>query len=152
MRSTERMPTAGKAVAAIGLAALGWYASTLVEAIWPVERNFGLFGPFVAALGLIVGWRVIGSRLGRGWMQGISAGLTGLFALLIWVFVLLSLYEMIGRSLDKRYKGPVDAIVGMFDIALEYARNVWYWPLIGLLLGGAAVVGLVAEAITPRAR
>lgn len=152
MRSTERMPTAGKAVAALGLAGLGWYSTGVIRAIWPVEKDFGMFGPFVAALALIIGWRVIGARLGRGWMQGISAGLTGLFALLIWAFLLLSLNEMIGRSLDMRYKGPVDAIVGMFDIALEYARNIYYWPLIGLLLGGAALVGLVAEAVTPRAR
>lgn len=150
MKSSERMPTAGKLVAAVGLAALAWYATVIIKAIWPVEMDFGHFSLFTAGLALLVGWWVIGTRLGRGYMQGISAGLTGLFALLFWAFLLLSFYEMIQRSLDMRYKGPVEAITGMFQIALEYAQNVYFWPLIWLLVGGAAVVGLVAEAVTPR--
>ncbi len=151
MKSTERMPTAGKLFSALGLAALAWYATVIVKAIWPVEMDFGHFSLFSAVLALLVGWWVIGTRLGRGYMQGISAGLTGLFALLFWAFLLLSVYEMIERSLDMRYKGPVEAIADVFQIALEYARNVYYWPLIGLLVLGAAVVGLVAEAVTRRA-
>jgi len=150
MKSTERMPTAGKLIAAIGLAALAWYATIIVKARWPVEMDFGHFSLFTAGLALLVGWWVIGTRLGRGYMQGISAGLTGLFALLFWAFLLLSFYEMIDRSLNMRYKGPVEAITGMFQIALEYANNVYYWPLIWLLVGGSAFVGLLAEVVTRR--
>ena len=151
MRPTERMPTAGKVVSAIALAGLAWYATQIIKAIWPVEQNFGLFSEFPALLGLLAGWRVIGTRLGRGYLQGISAGLTGLAALVFWAFLLLSFNEMIGRSLDLRYKGPVEAIVGVFQIALEYARNVYYGPLIGVLVGGAVVIGLVAEFVARRA-
>ncbi len=151
MRPTERMPTAGKLVSAIGLAGLAWYASQIVKAIWPVEESFGLFSEYCGLVGLIVGWVVMGKRLGRGYMQGISAGLTALFALLFWLFLTLSFYEMIGRSLDLRYKGPVEAIMGMVDIAREYAENVYYWPLIGLLLVGVLVLGLVGEFVARRA-
>lgn len=151
MRPTERMPTAAKLVSAIGLAGLAWYASRIVKAIWPVEESFGLFSEYCALVGLIVGWAVMGKRLGRGYMQGISAGLTALFALLFWLFLTLSFYEMIGRSLDLRYKGPIEAIMGMVDIAKEYAANVYYWPLIGLLLAGVAVLGLVGEFVARRA-
>ena len=52
---------------------------------------------------------------------------------------------MIGRSLDLRYKGVVDAVTGIFEIAADYAANVYYWPLIGFLVIGAAVVGVMAE-------
>ncbi|MCZ7676992.1 MAG: TrgA family protein [Roseovarius sp.] len=151
MRSTERMPTAAKLVSALGLAGLAWYATIIVKEIWPVDENFGYFSSFTALLALLIGWWVIGTRLGRGYMQGISAGLTGLFALLFWAFLLLSSYEMIERALDLRYKGPVQAITGVFDIAIGYAQNVYYWPLIGLLLAGAAVLGLIAEAVARRA-
>ncbi|GAB4290638.1 MAG: hypothetical protein Kow0058_09770 [Roseovarius sp.] len=144
------MPTAGKLVSALGLAGLAWVGAQMVKAIWPVEENFGYFGGVVAALGLIAGWRVIGARLGRGWGQAVSAGLTGLFALLFWSVLLLSFYEMIERALGLRYKGPVDALVGMFAIALDYVRNLYHWPLIGLLLGGAVLVGLLAEAVGRR--
>jgi len=150
MRPTERMPTAGKLISAFGLAVLGWQATQTVKAIWPIEEDFGYFSVFTALVGLVIGWRVMGRRIGRGYFQAISAGMTGLFAYLFWMFLLLSFYEMIGRSLDLRYKGPVEAITGMFEIAVQYAQNVYYWPLIGLLLGGAAFVGLLAEFVTRR--
>jgi len=152
MRPTEKMPTSGKLVSAIGLAALGWQATQVIKEIWPIEESFGYLSPFTAVLGLIVGWWVMGKRIGRGYMQAISAGLTGLFALVFWCFLLLSFNEMIGRALDLRYKGPVEAIIGMFDIAREFAENIYYWPLIGMLVIGAMVVGLIAEFITRRLR
>ena len=152
MRHTDRMPTAGKLVSAIGLGALAWFATAVVKAIWPVEQNFGYFSPFAALVGLVMGWRVMGRRLGRGYVQGISAGWTGLFALVFWVVLLLAFYEMIQRSLKLRYDGPFDAALGMGEIALTYLANAAHLPLVGLLLGGAAVLGLVAEAITRRGR
>ncbi len=145
MLPTERMPTAGKLVAALGFAGLAWQATRIVKEIWPVEQDFGQFSPFAALVGLWAGWFVVGRRLGRGYASAISAGLTGLFALVFWNFLLLSFYEMIGRSLDLRYKGVVDAVTGIFEIAADYAANVYYWPLIGFLVIGAAVVGVMAE-------
>ncbi|MEQ8402640.1 MAG: TrgA family protein [Roseovarius sp.] len=150
MRPTERMPTAGKLISAIGLAALGWQATQTVKAIWPIEEDFGHFSLFTAVLGLLVGWWVMGNRIGRGYMAAIGAGLTGLGAFLFWEFLLLSFYEMIQRSLDLRYEGPVEAIQGMFEIAFEYAQNIYYWPLIGFLVLGAVVIALIAEVFTRR--
>ncbi|KZY42167.1 hypothetical protein A3731_11520 [Roseovarius sp. HI0049] len=150
MRPTERMPTVGKLISAIGLAALGWQATQTVKAIWPIEESFGHFSLFTALLGLLVGWWVMGRRIGRGYMAALGAGLTGLGAYLFWEFLLLSFYEMIQRSLNLRYDGPVEAITGMFEIAFEYAQNIYYWPLIGFLVVGAMVVALVAEFVTRR--
>lgn len=152
MRPTERMPTVGKLISAIGLAALGWQATQTVKAIWPYEQDYGYFSVFTALLGVVIGWWVMGKRIGRGYMAALGAGLTGMAAFVFWEFLLLSFYEMIQRSLDLRYKGPVEAIMGMVDIAFEYAQNVYYWPLIGMLAGGAMVIGLVAELFTRRAR
>lgn len=150
MRPTDLMPTAGKLISAFGLAGVGWQATQIVKAIWPVEQGFGFFSEFTALMGLLVGWSVMGKRIGRGYIPSMGAGLTGLFAYVFWVFLLLSFYEMMGRSLDLRYKGPVEAITGMFGIAMEYAENAYYWPLIGLVVAGAMVVGLVAEFVTRR--
>ncbi|MEQ8895515.1 MAG: TrgA family protein [Roseovarius sp.] len=152
MRPTQRMPTAGKLISAIGLAALGWQATQTVKAIWPIEESFGHFSLFTALLGLLVGWWVMGNRIGRGYMAALGAGLTGLGAYLFWEFLLLSFYEMIQRSLDMRYDGPVEAITGMFEIAYEYALNIYYWPLIWFLVLGAMGVALIAELFTRRIR
>ena len=150
MLPTQKMPTAGKLVSAIGLAGLAWFASGVVIAIWPYDFDFGYFRLFSAAVGLVMGWRVIGTRLTRGYLQGMGAGLTGLFALLFWVFLLLSFYEMIQRSLVNRFDGPFEALVGVFDIAWQYAQNVIYMPLIVTLIVGAMLVGLIAEFVARR--
>ena len=151
MRPTETMPTAGKAVAAVGLGLLAYYASGIVIEIWPDETQFGYFRYGCAALGVLMGWRVIGRRVGRGIVPGIGAGITGLFALLFWCFLLFSFYEMITRSLGLRYKGPVEAILGMFDIAWRWAENIADPRLLLTLLLGAMAVGLVAELVSRKA-
>ena len=152
MRPTDRMPTVGKLISAFGLAALGWQATQTVKAIWPIEESFGHFSLFTALLGLLVGWWVMGRRIGRGYMAALGAGLTGLGAYLFWEVLLLSFYDMIQRSLDLRYDGPVEAIQGMFEIAFEYAQNIYYWPLIWFLVLGAMGIGLIAEFLTRRLR
>lgn len=151
MRPTEKMPTAGKLVAGVALAGLAYYASGLVIANWPQDHNFGFFREFSALVAALMGWRVIGGRVGNGWMGGIGAGLTGLFALLFWLFLLLPFYEMIQRSLDLRYKGPVEAVEGMFGIAFEYLQNVAHADLGLTLVIGSMMVGLLAEAVARRA-
>ncbi|MEO0369964.1 MAG: TrgA family protein [Pseudomonadota bacterium] len=151
MRPTEQMPTMGRLIAAIGMAGLGYFGATLVMQIWPIDFNFGWFREFSAAVGAAMGWRVIGTRLGRGVIPGINAGLTGLGAMLFWLFLLLSFNEMIGRSLDLRYDGPFEALNGMFEIAFEWAlniANVRFWMLI---IGGAMLVGLISELVSKKA-
>ena len=151
MRPTDRMPTAGKLVSAIGLAALVWYATVIVKAIWPVEESFGWFSEFAAAVGLLMGWVVMGKRLGQGYGQGIGAAWTALFSTVFLVVFLLSFWETMRQSIRLRYSGPFEAAQGMLDIAVTYVGNILYLPLIILLVGGAAVLGLVAEFIARRA-
>lgn len=148
MRPTEKMPTAGRLVAAILLGGLGYFASGLVMAIWPVDYNFGWFREVCALVGVVMGWRVIGVRLGRGMLAGVGAGLTGLGAMLFWLFLLFSFNEMLGRSLDLRYTGPFEALNGMFIIAYEWFLNITNPRLWMILVGGAAAIGFVSELFT----
>jgi hypothetical protein len=146
------MPTAGRLLAAIGLAGVAWFATDIVIAIWPDDYNFGRFRYFCTALAFGIGWRVIGVRLGRGLLQGAGAGLTGMAALLFWIFLLLAFYEMIGRSLDSRYTGPFEAIKGMFEIAYGWLLNILFLPLGLFLAGGSMVVGFVSELVSKKVK
>ncbi len=148
MRPTEQMPTAGRLVASIGMGALAWYAAGIVMLLWPDDIDFGKFQYFSTAIAIVMGWRVVGTRLGNGLLQGMGAGLTALFALVFWLFLLLSFYEMIQRSLDLRYDGPFEAFQGMFGIAYEYLLNVLHLRLAYLLVGGSLLVGLVSELVS----
>lgn len=150
MPVTDTMPTAARAIAALLLAGLGWVASDMIRPLMPEGTNFGYFNEVNAALGLICGWRVIGKRLGLGWSNGLSAGLTGVASLVVLSLFLLSLYKMLELALDRRVTGLMEGLVTIFDIATEYALVLLHVPLIGLLVGGGVVIGLFGEWVSHR--
>lgn len=150
MPLTDHMPTTGKAVAAIGLAAIAWYASEMIRPLMPEGTDFGWFNEFNVFLGLLVGWVVIGTRLNRGYLDGISAGLTGVVALIFWALFFQSLNEMLRLALESRYSGPVQGLVAVFEIAVDYGTQILHGPLAILLFGGGAALGLVSEWIAKR--
>lgn len=145
MSQTERMPTAAKLVAAILLAGLAWYGSEMFRPLMPPDTNFGWFNEVNVILGVLCGWFVLGKRSGYGYSEAIGAGLTGLAALLFWAMFLQCLNEMLKRALDKRYDGPVEALVSMFDIALDFGMPLLNGPLIGFLVVGSILIGVIAE-------
>lgn len=147
MPRTDRMPTAARLVTATGLAALAWIASDLVRALMPPDTAFGWFNWVNAALGAVCGWWVMGRRMGRGYAEALSAGLTGLAALVFWALFLHSLNEMLGRALDNRYGGPMEGLVAIFELGYEYALLIADGPVIGTLVGGAVLTGLIGERV-----
>lgn len=150
MPLTDRMPTAGKAAAALMMAVLGWYASEMVRPLMPEGTDFGWFNEVNVALGIACGWVVIGPRLGYGIADGIGAGLTGVGALVFWALFLQSFNEMLRLALENRYDGPVEGVVAIFEIAVEYGTDVLYMPLIGLLVVGGVVIGILSELVARR--
>lgn len=150
MPATDKMPTAAKMVAAVGLGALGWIASEAFRPLMPPETNFGIFNEVNVVLGLLCGWFVTGTRLGRGYAEGFSAGLTGVGAMVFWALFLQSFNEMLRRALDNRYDGPVEGVTAIMELGVEYGTYMLNGPLIGLLLTGAVLVGLIGEWVSHR--
>lgn len=150
MPVTDRMPTMGKLAAAIGLGIVGWVGSELFRPLMPEDTSFGWFNYVNVVLGVVCGWRVTGTRLGRGYAEGFSAGLTGLGALVFWAIFLQSLNEMLKRALDNRYDGAVEGITSMFELATEYALTMLDGTLIGALLAGGVLVGVISEWVARR--
>ncbi|MCZ4354033.1 TrgA family protein [Roseovarius aestuarii] len=145
MPRTRTMPTAARLVAALTLGALGWFCSDLVRPLMPPHTAFGWFNYVNLALGLLCGWFVMGSRAGRGYVEGFANGLTGVLALVFWAFFAQSFNLMLKQALDKDFKGPFEAIVGIFKNALDYGQYLGDVTLIGSLLGGGIVCGLITE-------
>jgi hypothetical protein len=145
MPYTDRMPTAGKIVAAIAMAVLAWVASDMVRSLMPPETAFGVFNWVNVVLGCVCGWVVAGKRLGYGYRYGISAGLTGVGALVFLALLVQSFNQMIADSLRRRYEGPFEAFQGMFNIAVDYGQYLLDGPLWMVLLGGGFVIGIIGE-------
>jgi len=150
MPVTDRMPTMGKLAAAVGLGLVGWVASDLYRPLMPADTTFGWFNYVNAGVGMLCGWRVTGRRLGYGYAQGFSAGLTGVAALVFWAVFLHSLNEMLKRALEERYDGAVEGLISMFELAADYLLKMLDGTLIGALVTGGVLVGVISEWVARR--
>lgn len=137
--------TATRVVAAVLLAITGWLVSQLVRPLMPPGTVFGLFDYVNAGLGLAVGWVVIGSRMGRGMSNAIGIGITGAFALLFWGIFLQSAREMFALANKRRYDGPMEALIGIFEIAIDYIQIAATPSVLGALTLCGVVTAVLAE-------
>ena len=139
------MPTTGRLTAAIALAALGFYIAYLAVPEFEEGRVPGYWYPLCIGLGAICGWIVIGSRSNRGYSAAVGNGLTGMAALVFWIVFIVSFMDMIQKSLRRSYDGPVEAVIGVFQLSLELAMDLYTNDIgIALVVGGIAA-GLFSE-------
>ncbi|MEM8775777.1 MAG: TrgA family protein [Pseudomonadota bacterium] len=150
MPLTDKMPTASKAIAGFFMVILAWFASQMYRPLMPEGTDFGWFNEVNMAIGLLTGWIVIGSRMGRGISDGISAGLTGVAAFVFWALFIQSFNEMLRLALESRYRGPVEAIVALFEIGIDFGSHLAHRPLIILLVVGGILIGFFCELIARR--
>ena len=140
------MPTAAKLVAALFFAAVGWLAA---NAHVPALGDNAAVGPFrelTAALGLIVGWKIMGNLVGNGYGEAIGSGLRSSITLAFFALLFFSVYLMIDKSLTAQpYDGPMDAVLGVFEIMMDQARKMLTVGVIGVLVLGGILGGSAAE-------
>jgi hypothetical protein len=139
------MFTMPRLIAAVLLAIAGFLGSELIKPLMPEGTQFGRFSLVNLALGAIMGWVVIGSRVGRGVVAAVNHGLTGTSALIFWGLFVQAGYEMLRLSLRRRYDGPVEALTDLFRIAIEYALTMATVPVLGTLFVGGILAAVLAE-------
>lgn len=144
------MPTAARLVAALLLAGLGWILSNQIRPLLPEGTDFGWFNYVNAFTGICVGWTVIGSRAGRGFVQGINNGLTGVAMLFIWGLAIHSCYEMFRLAMRNRYDGPMEALTAIFLIASEFGLMIGTPLVLGTAVVGALIIGPAADFANKR--
>lgn len=138
------MLTASRVVAGIFFAAVTWFACEFVVLTLPADEDPGLFSVLSAALAFVLGWRIAGPNQRLGYGPAFSNGITTAVAVTFCVTFMHAGIEMIRLSMRKAYDGPMEAVVGMFSIAGEYAM-IAATPapiatmVIGGILGGFAV-------------
>lgn len=146
------MPTAAKLFSALCLAALGYIVSGLIVEVMPESTAFGYFFYVNAALGAIIGWRVVGSRAGRGMSAGISNGITGTAALVFVGLFVQACNEMVRLAMINRFDGPMEAFAAVFELGIKYGTIMATGPIIAALVMGAIATGLMAEFAASRYR
>lgn len=139
------MYTAPRLVAALLLAVVGFAVSELIKPLMPEGTQFGWFSFVNAGLGAIMGWIVIGNRVGRGMAAAVGNGVTGAAALMFWGLFLQAGNEMLRLSLRRRYGGPVEGLTDLFRIGIDYALTMSTGPVLGTLFAGGIVAAMLAE-------
>lgn len=139
------MPTAAKMIAAIILAIIGYMTAEATRPLLPDGMATGWLNRVVIVIPAICGWRVIGRMVGRGYNVAFSMGLYAVTVSVFFVLLTFAIAEMLSRSMRKLYDGPMEAIVRMFEIFVEYGSYLLSPMPILYLLVGAALVGPIAE-------
>ena len=144
------MPTAPKLFAAVFFAALAWVAAQLFMPVLPEGTQTGLFRPYSAAIGFFCGWFIVGQSTGRGMVEGLNRGLVTSVSMLFWVLLVFSIYLMIRKSTRMMYDGPMDAVLGVLELMLEYGALLKNPATPLALLVGGALGGILTEAVGRR--
>ena len=145
MPLTDRMPTAGKLCSAAGIGAVGWFGSGEIVPLLPDGTDLGWFYEVNVLLGVLCGWVVTGSRLGRGYANAISAAVTGTASLFFWALFCQSMNEMLRLAVERRFDGLLEALLATFQVAFDFLVLLMHAPLIAVLFGGAVITGLISE-------
>lgn len=139
------MPTVSRFIAALCLAGVAWYASELIKGLFDEDKYFGSFTVVNVVIGLLAGWRVIGSRSGRGMAAALSNGLTGGVVLVFWGLLLHSAIRMFKVSQRGRYDGFFDAGGAVVEMMGENALLIATPVILGTLIAGSILSGILSE-------
>ena len=144
------MPTAAKLVAAVCFAIVGWIAANAYVPVLGVDFEAGPFRELMALIGLVVGWRVMGPDAGLGYRHAMGSGLKTAVVLVFFALLLFSVREMVLQSMKMRYDGPMEAVLDVFSLMLERAREMMTAEVLGALLIGGIVAGILTEKASKR--
>lgn len=140
-----QMPTGAKAMSAVAFAVVGWLVANAYVQNMPVAEAVGRVREIAALIGAIVGWRVMGPSVGKGYLESAAAGLKTVIVLVFFSLLVVGIYEMLQESMKMRYEGPLDAIVDIFGRMLERAPTLATGGVIGAMVLGGVIGGILAE-------
>lgn len=139
------MPTAARLVAAMALAGVGYLASLAYVPYLPEDMPTFWLGPINAGIGVIMGWRFLGRRVQGGAIAAAQTGILSAALGLFWSGAFFAIKEMLTRSMNLRYKGMEDALMGVGDLWLHYVGLAMNLPVVGVLAVGGAAAGVLAQ-------
>ncbi|MBO9445294.1 TrgA family protein [Ruegeria sp. R14_0] len=146
------MPTAARLTAALCLLVVAFLVSGMIIANGDEGKDYGIFTQVNMFIGVVCGWWIMGKRAGRGWTAGINNGLTGIAALVFWGLFVQGVYEMFRLAMRHRFDGPFEALIAIFEIGVEYGRQLIVPEILWTLAIGALVAGLATEEAQRRWR
>ncbi|PTX56180.1 hypothetical protein C8N43_0832 [Litoreibacter ponti] len=139
------MPTAAKLVAAVIFALTGYIVAEAIRPTLPEGQPLKWLLPICVGIPLLVGWRVMGRLVGKNYGVSMNSGLYGIVVATVSVTFIFAVAQMIKLSRRLQYDGPMEALVDVFAIMLEYGLLLVNPVVIVALVGGGFIGGFLAE-------
>ena len=146
------MPTGAKAMAAISFAVVGFITALVYIPNMPEAGRVGSLPLMMAILGAIVGWRVMGTSVGKGYIRAIGAGWKTMIVLVFFALLFFGTYEMLQLSVRMRYDVPMEAILDVFQRMLDRAPPILTPGVLAAILVGGGIAGMLTENASRRWR
>lgn len=141
------MPTAAKLVAAIIFAVVAWLAADQYAPLMPDGRPAGVLREVSAIIGVMCGWTVLGGFLmkPRGRIEAMGTGVRTSITITVIVLVIFSVWDMLYRSIQGRYDGPMEAVLDIFGRAVVLGQPMFNPGVVSVLLLGGLIGGAAAH-------
>ncbi len=146
------MPTTAKLVAAVIFALIGWLAANAHIPSLGENPAIGRFREISALIGLAVGWGTMGSLVGKGYADAVGSGLRTSVTLVFFALLIFSTVLMFRETARMTYAGPMEAVLGVFQIMLDHGRRMLVPGVLGVLIVGGALGGVLTEWASRRWR
>ncbi len=139
------MPTGAKLMAALSFAVVGWVLANYYAMNAPDSAALGPVREVAALVGAIVGWKLMGPAVGKGYVEAAGAGVKTAVVLAVVALFLLGLKEMLDNSVKMRYDGALDAILDIFQTMVKRSEGLLSLGVFGTILLGGIIAGLLTE-------
>jgi hypothetical protein len=139
------MPTAAKLFAAFSFAIVAFFTAEVVKPHMPEGTQFGLFSVVSAVIGAFCGWKVMGPAAGNGYIESANGGLKTSLIMTLFALFIFSTEEMLVLAFRRTYKSPMEAVVGIVQLAIEFVQTIFVLDVLTVLLLGGALAGCFVE-------
>lgn len=141
----QQMPTGAKLMAAASFAVVGWVMANYYSLNMPDAASAGPLRPAAAFIGAIIGWKVMGPTVGRGYVEAAGAGIKTAAILAVAAIFALALREMLQNSVKMRYESATEAILDVFHTMATRSQGMLSLGVIASLVLGGIVAGMLSE-------
>lgn len=139
------MPTGAKLMAAASFAVVGWVLANYYAMNMPDAGAAGPMREAAAVVGAIIGWKVMGPSVGKGYVEAAGSGIKTAVVLAVAALFLLAMREMLDNSVKMRYEGALDAILDVFQTMARRSEALLSMGVFGTILFGGILGGILSE-------
>lgn len=144
------MPTIGKLASLLVFTALALGVSETMKIGLPEGRPTKYFTIVNVLVAAYLGWTMAKNRFHDPYSVSLGSGITIAFCITVVSTFLFAFAEMIKISQRGIYDGPVEAVVNVFQICVDWLPMILTPVLIGAVIGGGAIGGIFIEWVNRR--